>query len=235
MAGEMNNTNTFRTNSATINTPHGDKLIYPFGPPIFQSEVHTNFVADLLKEGKKLTIEKDDWRHKLAGQMKYGGSYIYDKDFTSKSEKYLLNYVERFLTQLTDSFGDGVVNRLLKKDPVGVDSEPEYGKLVLDTIWINYQHKHDFNPIHTHTGKLSFVIFCEVPKEIFEEQAVSNTKNAGEIIFHYGEHFELTGQQFPVTPYKNLLFIFPANLQHTVPPFWVDAERISVSGNFVAV
>ena len=28
---------------------------------------------------------------------------------------------------------------------------------------------------------------------------------------------------------------FPSKLKHFVPAYWVDAERISVSGNFVVV
>lgn len=231
IAGEMSNT--FRTKSAKIQTKYGDNIIYPFGPPIFQSEVDTNFVNDLLKEGKKLTLEKDDFREKLAGNMKYGGSYIYHEDFTSKAEKYLLNYVQRFLEELKNNFGEGYINRFYNSGIYGHNST--YSKIKIDTLWINYQHKHDYNPIHTHTGKLSFVIFCDVPDEIFNNQAVSNTKNAGEIIFSYGEEFDLAESQYPCKPYKNLLFIFPAKLNHAVPPFWVDAERISVSGNFVEV
>jgi hypothetical protein len=61
------------------------------------------------------------------------------------------------------------------------------GNVRLDTLWINFSQKHDFNPPHTHTGILSFVIFCQVPKEIFEVQADSNAQRAGEIHFAYGE------------------------------------------------
>ena len=40
---------------------------------------------------------------------------------------------------------------------------------------------------------------------------------------------------YPIKPYENLMFLFPAELEHYVPAYWVDAERISVSGNFVVV
>jgi hypothetical protein len=43
------------------------------------------------------------------------------------------------------------------------------------------------------------------------------------------------GNEFPIKPYEDLMFIFPAELRHFVPTYWVDAERISVSGNFVVV
>ena len=35
-----------------------------------------------------------------------------------------------------------------------------------------------------------------------------------------------------VVPENNLILLFPATLDHMVHPFWVDKERISVSGNF---
>jgi hypothetical protein len=114
--------------------------------------------------------------------------------------------------------------------------ETKQGNLRLESLWINFSQKHDFNPPHTHTGILSFVIFCKVPEEIFEVQADSNTQRAGEIHFQYGEPIsKLQGCEYPIKPYENLMLIFPAELKHFVPAYWVDAERISVSGNFVVV
>ena len=226
--------NKFTTTSPRLVTETGDNILYPFSPPIFQSEVHSNFIRDLIDEGKKLTVKDDDWREKLAGNMKYGGSYIYKDDFMLKIEPYLLTYVERFLDKITEQFGDKQVGRMM--DVQTNRRERKNGTMRLDTIWINYQHKHDFNPPHTHRGTLSFVIFCKVPKNIFKEQAVSNSTDAGKIIFQYGEQSHpLMGSMFPIEPYEGLFLLFPANMNHLVPSFWCDEERISVAGNFVVV
>ena len=56
-------------------------------------------------------------------------------------------------------------------------------KIVLDSLWINFSQKHDYNPPHTHTGALSFVIYCQVPKEIFSVQTNSNTKELVKLYF----------------------------------------------------
>ena len=101
MAGEMN---TYNTTAPTLECETGDKIIYPFSPPIFQSEVSQSFIDSLLHEGDKLTREKDDWRPKLAGNMKYGGSYVYTNEFTIKAEKYLLKYLDRFLHTINKNF-----------------------------------------------------------------------------------------------------------------------------------
>ena len=98
MAGEMETLkNKFVTNVPKLVTEQGDNVLYPFSPPIFQSDVDPNFIKELLDKGSELTREKDDWRAKLAGNMKRGGSYLYKDDFMLKTEPYLLTYVERFL------------------------------------------------------------------------------------------------------------------------------------------
>ena len=80
------------------------------------------------------------------------------------------------------------------------------------------------------------MIFCKVPEEIFSINADCNSKKSGHICFQYGEQIsDLMGTEYPVKPYENLMFIFPAKLSHYVPTYWVDAERISVSGNFVVI
>lgn len=226
----------FETNIPHYETETGDKILYPFGPPIFQTEVDSKFTQELLDEGRKLDIKTNDWNDKLAGNLKYGRSYHYNEDYLNKVEPYLKIYVERYLNGLiTNHFqNDKTIKAIFE---IHTDRKTvRQGKLRLDTLWINFSKKHDFNPPHTHTGLLSFVIFCKVPKEIFTVQADSNTKRAGEIHFTYGDQIsKLHGTEYPVKPYENLMFIFPAELKHFVPAYWVDAERISVSGNFVVV
>src|SRR6056300_1278298 len=142
--------NSFVTNVPKMKTEEGNYILYPFSPPIFQTEVDQSFINDLLNEGKKLTIEKSDWRERLAGNMKYGGSFIFNDDFILKCQPYLLNYVQDFFNHLIENFGSKDVDTLLHKQ-VG-RRKKTIGSLELDTMWINYQSKHDYNPPHTHTG-----------------------------------------------------------------------------------
>ena len=72
-----------------------------------------------------------------------------------------------------------------------------------------------------------------MPEKIFDEQADSNVKDAGKVIFKYGESISpLSVREWDVTPADNMVLMFPATLDHSVHPFWVEAERVSVSGNF---
>lgn len=228
----------FTTNVAYFKNESGDKILYPFSPPIFQSIVDENFTKSLIEEGRRLQKDKDDWNPRLAGNLKYGRSLHYKSDFVDRAEKYLLKYVERFFDGIYQQFGSDYqgISQLLEVVDSKVKNSTKQGKLQLDTLWINFSQKHDFNPPHTHSGALSFVIYCKVPKKIFENQSESNNQHAGEIVFHHNTNLStLDGYDYPVRPFENLIFIFPSKLKHYVPAYWVDEERISVSGNFRVV
>jgi len=224
----------FKTNVPTFVTTEGDQVIKPFGPSIFQTEIPRNTLNDLINEGRKLTMV-DDFNPNLAGNLKYGRSYHYKRDFIDKLEPFLKDKCEKYFNAMIDNYGN--TQQALIYETLQVQHnlrERKQGNLRLDTLWVNFSQKHDFNPPHDHTGVLSFVIFCKVPEEIFTNQADSNAQNAGNIVFQYGERItHFMGCEYAVKPYEGLMFVFPSKLKHYVPAYWVDAERISVSGNFV--
>ena len=103
-------------------------------------------------------------------------------------------------------------------------------------MWVNYQRKLEYNPPHSHSGDLSFVIYLQVPNELVEErnESVGKRRNfgPGAICFEYGFH----DAQFCISdgfrfPEVGELLIFPAWLKHYVFAFKSDVERVSVSGN----
>jgi len=229
----MTKENTFKTNVPHFITENNDQIIYPFSPPIFQTELDNEFINELLVEAKKLKME-DSYSHQLAGNLKTGRSYIYKDDFILKVEPKIVKQAENFFEGLYQSHGSEYqgVEKTLKKQ-MGRRGYTN-GDLRLDTLWVNFQQKHDFNPPHNHAGVMSFVIYLSVDEKIFKEQADTNSPDAGKIIFEFGDQIsELSGTQYPVFPYKGLMFMFPAKLNHYVPPYWIDSERISVSGNLI--
>ena len=56
----------FQTKILHVNTKTGDKLLYPFGPSIFQTYVDEKFVNHLLKEGEKLTKKDNNYESVIA-------------------------------------------------------------------------------------------------------------------------------------------------------------------------
>ena len=226
----------FKTNVPKFVTTGGDNVLFPFGPSIFQTEISENITKELIDEGRKLKRE-DSFSHKLAGNLKTGRSYHYKRDYIDKFEPFLIEKCESYFNTLIDNTGEkqeqSIVNALSVQHNI---RQVRRANLRLDSLWINFYQKNDTNPPHDHSGLLSFVIFCKVPREIFNIQADSNNQHAGEIVFSYGDRIsEFMGCEYPVKPYDGLMFLFPSKLKHYVPPYWVDAERISVSGNFAVI
>jgi hypothetical protein len=112
--------------------------------------------------------------------------------------------------------------------------------IVLDKCWVNFQKKYEFNPPHTHTGILSYVLWTYVPYDMEEERmlspgAESNTNRAGMFSLLYTNTLgKVTTHDISVDKnMENNILIFPSNFSHMVYPFFTsDGYRISVSGNF---
>jgi len=111
----------------------------------------------------------------------------------------------------------------------------------LSSLWVNFQKKYEFNPIHSHKGILSFVIWLEIPFLIEDELMISpgrlsNGNIAGHFNFHYINSIgEIVGSTIPADKsFEKNVILFPSSMKHSVAPFYSsDDYRISVAGNFV--
>lgn len=227
----------FRTTEPHIKLP-GDNgtIVWPFSPPIYQTEITDQERELLLSQGAEC---EQDYQAKLAGNMYKGGSFSYLPQHIDHWEPILMERVHMFMAGMKYAFGkDYNTQKLLEYNrPTREDrNNREVGKLKLESLWINYQREGDYNPPHIHSGALSMVIYLDVPDKIFQKQAPSNTAHAGDIVFYYGERIsDYQNAEWPTRPYNNLMFIFPAGLRHAVPPFFETACRVSVSGNWTVV
>jgi len=111
--------------------------------------------------------------------------------------------------------------------------------LVMNRFWVNFQNKHEFNPIHNHSGLISFVVWMKIPTN-YEDQhslpicANSNAPSASDFQFTYsdilGGHqdYRIKMGDFQ----EGWILVFPAQLRHQVYPFYeCDEQRVSISGN----
>ena len=111
------------------------------------------------------------------------------------------------------------------------------------SLWVNFQKKYEYNPIHYHIGDISFVLYVSLPYDIEEEinqpHIINNANPRGPGIDFL---FPSLNTAPPVNNYfipldkswENKIIMFPSWLQHTVNPFYVcDELRISVAGNIV--
>jgi uncharacterized protein (TIGR02466 family) len=188
--------------------------IFNWGPCVIKLKIKEEFKKLLLDEGKKCT---EDYTDKLAG--------ILDKEvgYGQQSKQKILPMLSQYIGVYDQAY-QKFVNKPYEKIP-------EY---VMSALWINYQKPNDFNPPHDHDGKLSFVIYLDIPDELTREHSTYKGKSCGpggiQFIYGNGPRDAITYMSF--FPQEGDMFIFPAWLKHWVAPYRSDCTRISVSGNF---
>ena len=122
---------------------------------------------------------------------------------------------------------------------LGSMSNQQEFRMMLFNTWVNFQKKHEFNPIHTNDGIFSFVIWHKVPFKKEDEYArFPNMKEDQIKAGHFA--FIVSGQLGNIIQHdmcvdktwEGKMAFFPANLNHIVYPFYTSDEyRISISGN----
>jgi hypothetical protein len=162
--------------------------------------------------------------HALAGNIEHEYKLI-------KTTKYIENLIAPYITEYEKKYKYLKKINILSKDlPLGIS----------DFAWVNFMKKHEFNPVHNHSGVFSFVMWIDVPYSIEDEMKQSNCKSSnrsvpGHFEFLYADILgEINEYPIPVDKtYNNTLVIFPAKMMHLVYPFSTSDEyRISVSGNY---
>lgn len=112
--------------------------------------------------------------------------------------------------------------------------------IYLRRMWVNYQKKHEFNPVHKHDGIFTFILFIDIPYTIEEQHKISPGRNSNGDKAAHLEFININSMGLISTTtlpidkkYNQSGFIFPSALHHQVYPFYgVNKPRITVSGNF---
>ena len=110
----------------------------------------------------------------------------------------------------------------------------------LDSLWVNFQKKHEYNPSHIHFGQISFVLWMKIPYKQKDERETKIAKGIGCPCMNGA--FEITYanllgnlEQYAYyldSSMEGLMLMFPSGTRHCVYPFFTSNEnRISISGN----
>ena len=110
---------------------------------------------------------------------------------------------------------------------------------ILDSFWVNFQNKYEFNPVHSHTGVFSFVVWIEIPSSYKKEKELkfvkeSNSPCPNTFEFLYTNILgTVCPERYHLEPEdKGTILLFPSKLSHQVYPFYLsNKKRISISGN----
>ena len=185
-----------------------------WGPYVMKTKVPDYIIKKLKSEGKKA---KTSYNHSLAGHL--NNQFLYPP----KIQQWFYKEIQPILNAYRDGHCKyhGIENLEVE--------------LAFDDLWVNYMKPGDFNPLHTHGGSFSFVLFLDVPKQLTKEQEEFEGTSAkpGSLMFEYTQQakprWATTG--IIVKPQTGDFFMFPALMQHWVCPFKSKVTRISVSGN----
>lgn len=118
----------------------------------------------------------------------------------------------------------------------------KYPNWQIESMWINFQKKYENNPVHSHTGDLSFVLWIQIPYNLKEELNLPNAKDSvipTNSLFHF-MFLNMFGEIRNVPLYiekswEGSIILFPSSLKHMVYPFYTsDDYRISIAGNLIS-
>lgn len=113
--------------------------------------------------------------------------------------------------------------------------------IYLSDVWVNFQQKYEFNPVHNHTGIMSFACWIQIPYNYEDERKVFSDVDDGKFRGGYfGFHYIDTLGKMQYHGIKmdkskeNEMVMFPSEFLHSVNPFYTSNDyRISISGNFL--
>ena len=172
--------------------------------------------------------EKKDYKPQLAGNIK--ASYELDR----QSE--LLDDFYKFIPEMVNAYQlnfapEHRISHFYK------GQNWVYG---LESLWVNFQKQHEFNPMHNHAGVFSFVIWMKIPTSHVDQRELPLAKNSNskDTISNFSfVYTDILGgiKNLNYNMEKDIcgyMVMFPSSLHHMVNPFYeCDEERISISGN----
>jgi hypothetical protein len=208
------------------------KFIRPFGPTIYQGKL-TSKEIEYLQDVALATAEaRNNVGKGLAGNIKEQLGIVIDDQ--AKFMETVQPHLSRFM-----QFEDERTQQHL------IQRAPEIPKEFYDNLhfdlgtgpWINYQAAHEFNPLHSHDGLLSTVVYIDVPEVIATEKYSENShiECAGQIEFSYGTDVLGVNGTHKIVPQTGDFLIFHAGLNHTVYPFRSNVVRTSMSFNVMEI
>jgi len=193
---------------------------------VVEGQLPEDVVKDIWKVIKKARKKPEDMKGELAGNI--SSSIRLDSESPQLAE-FLNTILPEFINSHIESYG--APWRAVMKEGEGFN---------LESLWVNFQKKHEFNPPHDHSGVFSFVIWMQIPTS-YEEQKklpVCAESNADNHISNFAFSYTNTMGKVSTFAYnmekqaEGYMVMFPSQMLHQVFPFYEnDGERISISGN----
>jgi len=193
---------------------------------VVEGQLPEDVVKDIWKVIKKARKKPEDMKGELAGNI--SSSIRLDSESPQLAE-FLNTILPEFINSHIESYG--APWRAVMKEGEGFN---------LESLWVNFQKKHEFNPPHDHSGVFSFVIWMQIPTSYAEQRKlpICAESNADNHISNFAFSYTNTMGKVSTFAYnmekeaEGYMVMFPSQMLHQVFPFFEsDGERISISGN----
>ena len=168
--------------------------------------------------------KKDNYKSSLAGNI--------SKSYTIKDKDnwFFKNVLLKLINEYPQDDLKAIVPSILTKNCM----------YVLNSFWVNFQKKYEFNPMHSHTQSVfSFVVWMNIPSSYKKEKEIPFLKESNKPLSNTFQfiYINALGSISTVNFYlepedAGTILLFPADLRHQVNPFYLsNKERVSISGN----
>lgn len=197
---------------------------YGYSISKFPDEIVT-ILKDEIQDIKKSIDKKEKIYKNLAGHIE---TQVYLEKSQVLIEPYLLEMAVQYITSW--NYHQELYQARSIEKPLS---------FCIDKVWINFQKKYEYNPLHNHQGIFSFVSWIDIPYNLEEEMTmphVSVSNHAMATSFNFVFTNILGDVQslpfFPEKCHEGTIIFFPSRLKHLVYPFFTsEKDRISISGN----
>ena len=193
---------------------------------VVEGQLPEDAIANIWKVIDKAGEQPEDMKPELAGNI--SSSVKLDGDSPLLKE---------FVGELLPSF---IQSHIEAYGPPWRETMKEGEGWNLESLWVNYQKQHEFNPPHDHSGVYSFVIWMQIPTSYAEQRKlpICAESNADNHISNFAFSYTNTMGRVATFAYnmekeaEGYMVMFPSTMLHQVFPFYEnDGERISISGN----
>ena len=203
---------------------------HPLWYDVSLSNEHLDYLWKICNEAK---IKKKDYKQSLIGNI--SSSY----ELIDEGNYFWNSVLCKLSTLASEYFEPDSSNKFIDYSDYGLENSNNIA--YLKDWWVNYQYKHEFNPLHNHSGLYSFVIWLKIPYSAKERSNLDflkglkeKDKKAGVFEMQYCNSLGNTvNYVYPLSKeWEGKMIFFPSKLHHCAHPFYnTDEEKVSISGN----
>ena len=206
-------------------------------PPLRSGWIETTLKSDSIDKIKSYINKSKEIKYNikptLAGNISSSFALVDEEDW------FLKNVLRPCITQYGESFNALPEVKCILQSKQLFEFNADH--FTLDGFWVNFQKQYEFNPMHTHIGLFSFVLWINIPVDWVQQFSLPITRDsgspqAGDFKFTYMNMYG-EFENYAYNAEKNLegkLLLFPSKLNHSVNPFYGSEDfRVSVSGNLI--